>query len=444
MSHNKKENVIKSICAVSMVAVLGGLSFTGGWFLPLGNKQTDNATVSDKKKDNNDEKTTRVSGATETTGTDVASTEGASSESADSGTKNKQDIAAIADKCYKDMKDLYDDEDYYNAMTVASNVLDDKDLHDTDAYDEIQDMYDDCYEKMKDSYVSDMERYYKENNVTDYEECRERLQEIYFDDAEVIEEINDNIKDFTTRYMVSSETEEGLYGDILNNTITYTYDDEAGIVSVDYWIISGDLYRPELDGKIEYYYVGAVQFHNPDNVNPQYSTYSYGSGEAVLTYDDYGRVISSYSETYDTDSSSTSNFTYDEDGKCRGWGDDSFRVDLSYNDSGMLSNVHMYIPDSGEECVNVDYYYDEENRLVNYDGFSWNYSESYGRFVYDDENNIVYYYDSADSTEPYSTMYYDERGVCYKEVTSDTEIYYEYREVQANPDFDTVEELYVE
>ena len=67
MSHNKKENVIKSICAVSMVAVLGGLSFTGGWFMPLGNKQTDNATVSDKKKNNNDEKTTQVSGATEIT-----------------------------------------------------------------------------------------------------------------------------------------------------------------------------------------------------------------------------------------------------------------------------------------------------------------------------------------------------------------------------------------
>lgn len=442
MSHNKKENVIKSIFAVSMVAVLGGLSFTGGWFMPLGNKQTDNATVSDKKKNNNDEKTTQVSGATETTGTDVASTEGASSESADSGTKNKQDIAAIADKCYKDMKDLYDDEDYYNAMTVASNVLDDEDMQNTDAYDEIQDMYDDCYEKMKDSYVSDMERYYKENNVTDYEECRDQLQEIYFDDAEVIEEINGDIKDFTTRYMVSSETETGVYGDSTN---TYTYDDENGIVTADIYM-ADDLFRPELSTKISYYNAMAVQFFNWDDVDTTYTTYRDMLCDLQAEFDDEGRVVSIDGHTIATDHQWSEQYDYDEDGKCTGCGDSESRVDFYYDDNGNLTNIHSYSEEYQEEYGDVYYYYDDQNRLVEFEDMSDMSNENgiYGRFEYDDENNIVYYYDSVDSTEPYSTMYYDERGVCYKEVTSDKEIYYEYREVQANPDFDTVEELYVE
>ncbi len=353
---------------------------------------------------------------------------------------NKKDKSDVVQQCYNDVTELYEEGDYYNAMLQANAVLEDKDMQEVSYYEELQEIYDTCYVEMKTKHLEKMEQLYLEDNAHDYEVCREQMQEIYGSDINIVKEINNNIKLFSMDYMVVSEREISDYGD---DTYIYIYNDENGSVTVDKTYIAPNLYRPELFLKMCFYNTDTVQFHNLNNVNIQYDTYIDNTRKVELTFDEEGKVITSYNYDYDSDMETYYEFIYNEEGKCIGYGDDVFKTDISYDDKGNLSKVYMYSATQQEEYMDVCYYYDEQNRVTGYEGTSFGW-ECSGKFEYDDENMIVYFYDEIYDIEPESTMYYDERGVCYKEVSDFSEIYYEYIEVLNNPDFGTEVELYVE
>jgi hypothetical protein len=347
-----------------------------------------------------------------------------------------EDVNQIIEEYYNTAQDYYNQGDYYNAIMTIREAYEVEDAQKADAFKGMSDLYDTCYSEMKSAYLEAMEEFYFDTYESSYDSYRGELQEVYGKDSGAVDEINAAIKDFSQVYLVSVEhditdgNEDGVY--------EYEYDDENKSVLFDGSGIRFDFRHPE----ITYLYTGYedLYFFNPGLLMTNYTRCNFRNEIIELGYES-GKIT--YCICYSNESTIDEKyqFVYDDEGKCNSYGFDDVEVEITYDDSGRVSNLYIYTMgmESSDYCENLNYHYDDKDRLASIDGNDYG-TECSSKFVYDDDNRIVYYYRDSDSDSPYATMYYDENWLCYKihyqfNGGSYMETTYEYAPHSANLDF---------